>query len=267
MAMRQPGQATTEHPERRGHWKHTRWRAVLIPVVIIAATFAAVALLGLNGKGGVDREQVTEKVANLLVGIPQHGPTLGPPRAPITLEMYLDMECPTVKRFAESYLPSLVTNWVRHGDVQLVYRPLQTDTTDEHMFFEQEVAALAAGRQNRTWHYVLTSVYEQQSNTNYATDSFLADIASQIPGLQKPQWTRDREDPLLSKEVALSVQHGRALHATPSFAVSFTSNAASENSTNLALKGELEATLQSELGTMEKEEGLPDAPVLIGTQP
>ncbi len=197
-----------------------------VPVLIIAATLAVVGILGFGTSNGISKQQVEQEVTTLLRGIPQQGVSLGSPRAPITVRVFADLECPTVKRFVVSYLPSIIDAWVRSGSVRLEYRSLQTDTLNERTFFRQEVAALAAGGQDKMWNFILTFVHEQEPEyTGYATEAFLTDIASQVPGLDRPRWRHDREDALLSKPVAFSVHsaHARGLRYTPSFLLGVTS--------------------------------------------
>jgi protein-disulfide isomerase len=196
----------------------------LVPAAVILTALLGIAALGIGAGTSNDREQVQRKVATLLEGIPQNGATLGSPAAPITLLVFADVECPTVKQFVEAHLPSIITTWVRNGSVKLEYRSLRTDTSDERVFYRQEVAALAAGRQDKLWNFVLTFVHEQgEVRTNYATDDFLAGIASQVPGLSRTRWRRDRAEPLLSKQVARDLRSANEidLKSTPSFLLAF----------------------------------------------
>jgi protein-disulfide isomerase len=254
-AKRQEARASTESrpPSRRG-WPR-RWLA-LVPALAIVAILTIVAALGFGTSNSVSEEQVKQEVAELLDGVPQSGTALGSPRAPVTLWVYGDLECPTVKMFVENYLPSMIEGWVRTGAVQLEYRSLETDTSDEEVFFKQEVAALAAGRQDKMWNYVLTFVREQgEPRTNYVTDAFIGDIASQVPGLDTTQWRRDRTDALLSKRVALGVYsgHSSGLSSTPSFQVGFTEGKVERRAGRASIRKELEATLGSELAALQKE--------------
>jgi protein-disulfide isomerase len=254
-AKRQEARASAEpsRPVRRD-WPR-RWLA-LVPVVAIVAILAIVAALGFGSSNSASKEQVKQEVTELLDEVPQSGTALGSPQAPVTLWVYGDLECPTVKLFVENYLPSLIEGWVRTGAVQLEYRSLETDTSDEAVFFKQEIAALAAGRQDKLWNYVLTFVREQgEPRTNYVTDAFIGDIASQVPGLDTAKWRRDRTDALLSKRVALGVYSGHSggLSSTPSFQVGFTEGKVDRRAGRASIKEELEATLGSELEALQKE--------------
>jgi protein-disulfide isomerase len=182
--------------------------------------------------------------------------------------VFADVECPTVRRFVLSYLPSIVATWVRTGAVKLEYLSLQTDTVNEHTFFKQETAALAAGRQNRMWNYLLTFVHEQgQEFTDYATDRFLVDIASQIPGLELTKWRRDWRDPLLLTRVALNLQAGskHRFSYTPSFSLAYTSGQVDQRIDKATVRRELAASLNSDLRSLSEEaarEGSKDIPTL-----
>lgn len=207
----------------------------------LAGSIAAISIIGairLLGPNASAAARVDHEVSELLAGIPQEGTTLGEPKAPITLRVFADLECPTVRRFVVSRLRSIISTWVRKGVIKLEYRSLKTDTTNEHTFFMQEVAALAAGKQNKLWNFVLTAVQEQQykrvdagyqgfthvtgiEHFDYVDDTFLTSIASRLPSLNMARWRQDREDGLLFNQVAEGVHlaHTNDLHATPAFMV------------------------------------------------
>jgi protein-disulfide isomerase len=214
---------------------------VLLPVLLIVAILIAASILGFGAGNGPSRKQIDQEVTGLLVGIPQRGPILGSPDAPVTLQMFADLECPTVKRFVESYLPSIISDWVRTGTVKLEYRSLQTDTSNERTFFRQEEAALAAGRQSRMWNFALTFVRQQgQHFTEYANDAFLAHIASQVPDLSMRRWNRDRKDISLFKPIAVDAYsaYSQGFRSTPSFVISGPTSVRSE------IKASLDRDLQ-----------------------
>jgi protein-disulfide isomerase len=254
-AKRQQARASAEAQPSAGS-KRPRRLFVLVPILFIAAIFAVVGALGFGTSDGVSKKQIEQDVTELLNGIPQEGTVLGSPRAPVTVWLYADLECPTVKLFVENYLPSFVETWVRTGAVQLDYRSLKTDTSNEEIFFEQETAALAAGRQDRMWNFLLTFVRQQgEVRTDYVTEEFLADIASQAPGLKLAKWRHDRKDALLSKRVALGVYSGRTsgLNSTPSFLVGSTKGEVDRKTERDSIKERLEASLGSDIEGLRRE--------------
>ena len=100
-------------------------------------------------------------IGALLADIPQSANALGQPAAPVTLEYFGDLECPFCKEFSLGVLPSIIQRWVRSGKLRIEYHALQTATREPEVFIAQQVAALAAGRQARAWHFIETFYAEQ----------------------------------------------------------------------------------------------------------
>ncbi len=161
-----------------------------------------------------------DEINALLADIPQSANTLGEPVAPVTLEYFGDLECPFCRDFSIDVLPSIIQRWVRTGKLRIGYRALQTATGERDVFVAQQVAALAAGKQDKAWHFVETFYAEQgEEGTGYVTETYLEGIASQIRHLDLSRWATDRNDPELAKEIASDAEAaGNAgLTGTPSF--------------------------------------------------
>ncbi|TMK59034.1 MAG: hypothetical protein E6G51_01650 [Actinobacteria bacterium] len=266
-AKRQQARIAREGAADARRWHSPRAVAVL-PVLAIAAILGTVGVVGFGGNSGaVDKKEIQQSVSKLLAGIPQQGPTLGSPEAPVTVWVLADLKCPTVRLFVESYLPSILDTWVRTGDVKLVYRPLETDTYNEKNFYRQEIAALAAGRQDKMWNFALTFVQQQGDKfTDYATDGFVADIASQVPGLDRTRWQHDREDATFSRRVAhdLYVASKMEMSSTPSFLVGASGDKGSgdvSEAASVSLREEVEISLTKHIEALD-EEAFKDAPTV-----
>jgi protein-disulfide isomerase len=266
-AKRRLARVAREAEKERERNRRPRWLRS-VPLLLILGIIAAFGISRFAGSSdaSVDRTQIDREVGRLLAGVPQAGSTLGSPRAPITVQMFADLECPTVKRFVEAYLPSLVDRWVRDGTVKIEYRSLKTDTADEHTFFMQDVAALSAGLQGKMWNFALTFLREQgQEFSGYATNEFVTGIAAQISGLDLTSWRGKLEDPLLFVQVAHGMQkaQARAFHSTPSFVIQPSERAAHlvgpvrTNSLESQVKASFERTIES-----LREETSIDVPVI-----
>jgi hypothetical protein len=167
---------------------------------------------------------VEGKVAVLLAGIPQHGNALGSPRAPVTLQVFGDLECVDVRHWFMWYLPAVINEFVRTNILRLEYRALKTDTLNPQVFVVQQTAALAAGRQDKMWNFLATFYYEQGTEyTSYVTERYLDGIVQQVPGLSPARWNSDRVIPL-AKTVVSDDHTARALgfHDTPAFRIGHT---------------------------------------------
>jgi protein-disulfide isomerase len=208
----------------------------IVVAVVIVAIVAIVIATGSGGKssgpvkpGSVKASENVALVNAALNGIPQNGITLGAPTAPVTLQYFADLECPVCKDFTLGALPSLIQNSVRTGKLKIEYRNLETATREPEVFRSQQIAALAAGKQNRLWPFVDLFYHEQQEEgSGYVTEQFLQNMAQQVPGLNLAEWTAARSDPTLASQITTDAQTASAsgLSGTPAFLIGKTGGAA-----------------------------------------
>lgn len=166
----------------------------------------------------------------LLAGIPQSANALGQPAAPVTLAYFADLQCPYCRDFSLGVLPSIIERWVRAGKLRVEAHALQTATHEPEVFIVQQVAALAAGKQERAWHFIETFYAEQgEEGSGYVTDAYLQRIASEIAGLDIVRWAGDRQDPELANEIAGDTRaaENSGLTGTPSFLIGASGDAMS----------------------------------------
>ncbi|MCW3069051.1 MAG: hypothetical protein JWL67_1676 [Solirubrobacterales bacterium] len=223
-ARRALEQARVERDLRR---RRLRWLAGVLVVVVSGV----IAVLIATGQGSAQRKvapqsaearAVTATVTTLLAGIPQRGAVLGRPTAPVTLQYFGDLECPVCRSFTTQALPSLIQRWVRTGKLKIEYRSLETATREPEVFADQQVAALAAGQQNRMWNFLETFYAEQgEDGSGYATEAFIDGIARQVPGLALARWSAARGEPALAQTIASDAQAGAndGLNGTPAFLI------------------------------------------------
>jgi protein-disulfide isomerase len=192
----------------------------LVAVVIVAALIAITSGSGTGSTGSAAGQAA--QVRRLLAGIPQAGQTLGSPKAPVVVTLYEDLECPVCRAFTLGGANELIDRDVRSGRVRVVFRSLQTATPDPTTFEVQQEAALAAGDQNRLWHFVELFYHEQgPEGTPYVTESYLAKLARQVPGLDLRKWNADRSAGALSAQVSADAARARAagFNSTPTIVV------------------------------------------------
>ncbi len=190
------------------------------------------------------------EISALLADIPQSANALGQPAAPVTLAYFADLQCPYCRDFSLEVLPSIIERWVQTGKLRIESHALQTATHEPEVFIAQQVAALAAGRQQRAWHFIETFYAEQgEEGSGYVTDAYLQGIASQLTGLDLARWTSDRRDPELANEIAgdaRAAEHA-GLTGTPSFVIGASGGAmngfspSDPTSFDAAIEGLLEA--------------------------
>jgi protein-disulfide isomerase len=185
-------------------------------IVVIAVAVVLVVVLGGSSSSG-DSANATHvhsqkaksaaaSVDSLLKGIPQHGTTLGDPKAPVTFTEYGDLQCPICKDFSEGAEKQLIANEVKSGKVKLVYKSFETATANgpnADQWNNQQSAAYAAGAQGKAWNYILLFYKDQGTEgTSYVNPAYLTGLAKQVTGLNYQKWNSQRFNPAYANQVA-----------------------------------------------------------------
>ena len=210
-------QARTERMRRQQRLRMVGG-TILAAVVIVAV----LVLINSGGgkKGGIQtgtKASATQaEVSALLAGIPQSGAVLGNAKAPVTMTYYGDYQCPVCQDFTlHGGFPQLVQNDVRNGKVKVEYKSFCTATCNgpnPNVFNTQQVAGLAAGKQNKFWQYTELFYRQQgQEDTNYVTENYLQGLAKQIPSMNLATWQSDRNDATLTSQVNTDQSTARSL--------------------------------------------------------
>jgi protein-disulfide isomerase len=121
-------------------------------------------------------------VNTMFKGIPQTGTTLGSPSAPVTMEEFIDPQCPYCQEFETLVLPSLVKTYVRSGRVKIEMQPWAFIGPDS---VTGQAAELAAAQQNKVFDFAEV-LYDNQreENTGWLTTAMVAKVAGSVPGLR-----------------------------------------------------------------------------------
>jgi protein-disulfide isomerase len=197
---------------------------IVVSVVVVAIVVILVATGGGSKKPPSKEEtpKIAKEVETNLAGIPQQGNALGKPTAPVTVQYYGDLQCPFCGEFSDKALPSIIKNDVRSGKLRIEYRALETATHEPEIFRTQQVAALAAGKQNKLWNFI-EAFYKSQGeeDSGYVNEAFLQGLASRITGLNLSKWSSDRSNAQLIEEVVADGQAASqaGFNGTPSFSI------------------------------------------------
>ena len=125
-------------------------------------------------------------------GIPQEGDRLGSSDAPVTIQVFNDMQCSDCREDFLSTIPTLTEDYARPGDVQLLYRHYSNSESPEELGF---YGAEAAADQGYGWQYIYLFFRNQDEAERFGVDQdFLASIAGGVEELNGPEWEEDLED-------------------------------------------------------------------------
>jgi len=197
--------------------------AVPVAVLIVIVATSGGASVAESKSFPPSQERAIKRTEALLAGIPQHGAALGHPLAPVTLQLFGDLQCAEVRQVMLGAIPVLIRHWVRDGKLRIVYRSIQSDTHETAEFLHQQIAALAAGQEGKMWTFIDLFYREQQPVfTNYADDAFLEGIAEQA-GVELRSWSEEREAEGWARRIdadeLLASSKGFTLGLTPWFLI------------------------------------------------
>ena len=136
--------------------------AVGLVVVLVAS-----GVLGRNGAASTGELLVPVRPTPTELVDPTNPRALGPADAPVVIEVWSDFQCPACGFFAKSIEPDLVDEYVRNGDVNLVYRDMAFIDGGDPQGESNQAAAAArcAGDQGKFWPYH-DYLYENQDGEN-----------------------------------------------------------------------------------------------------
>jgi protein-disulfide isomerase len=173
---------------------------VIVIVLILALVGTAIVSIALD-EGENDPIEITGAgtVQKLLGGIPQRDAVLGSESAPVTVELFNDLQCPDCADYQLGVVAPLVEERVRGGEVKLVFRHFSLSQRATGLAAH---AATAAGEQGRQWQYVqLFYINQDEAAERGVTDELLERVASGVLELELREWSDARGDPEVAEAV------------------------------------------------------------------
>src|SRR4051794_11857619 len=149
---------------------------VLLGVGIVALIAGIVSLS--VGTGGPENIKISggEDVQQLIAGVQQDGSSLGSPDAPVTLNVFTDLQCSTCDTYQLDTIEPLIEKYARGDEVRFElhnYSLGQADVT------QSAYAATAAGVQDREWQFAeLFFRNQDEAPGGQVTDEFLDDLGN-----------------------------------------------------------------------------------------
>lgn len=128
----------------------------------------------------------------LFGGVPQEGDRLGSDDAPVTIQVFNDLQCAECQDDFLSTIPALTERYARPGDVKLLYRHYSNSINPEQLGF---YGAEAAADQGYGWQYIYLFFRNQDEAERFGVDQdYLDSVAGGVEELEFEEWNRDLED-------------------------------------------------------------------------
>src|SRR5689334_16398640 len=137
--------------------------AALAAIVVVVAVIAGGS--GSNGTSPPGKGQAATGMAQtnaLFAGVPQSGTTLGNPKAPASLVVFADLQCPFCRQYDLNAVPTVVQRYVRTGKLRLELREIALIGPDS---LKGAAWAQAAAQQNRLYQFA-DLFYRNQGTEN-----------------------------------------------------------------------------------------------------
>ena len=215
----------------------SRWIPLTILSVAAIGLLAAIVSLSV----GEHREEKftisgSGEVQELVGGIPQLGDRLGSDDAPITIDVFNDIQCTRCADYQREVIDPLINDYVRPGDAQMIFRHYPLGG----------VAAEAAGQQDRQWQFIEVFIRNlDQVPAEGVTQEFLNEIASATPKLEVTDWEQAMQGDEAEQAATAGNDLGTKLKITANPAVVVTGASGSEELDDAPGIDDIEAAIDS----------------------
>ena len=184
----------------------SRWIPLgLLTIGAIALISALVSLAVGEYKGEEFTITGSGEVQELLGGIPELGNRLGDADAPVTVDVFNDVQCSRCADYQQEVIEPLIGEYVRTGEAQMILRHYPLGVKPVTL---GGIGSAAAGEQDREWQYAelfirnLDQVPEQGVNQD-----FLDEVAAAVPKLDTAAW----EEAVVGGEAEEAAREGNDL--------------------------------------------------------
>jgi protein-disulfide isomerase len=168
------------------------WVILALGLALVALGYALVEIS--TKKAGRDVVEV-EGIATaqeLFGGVPQEGDRLGSDDAPVSIQVFNDLQCGNCRADFLDTIPSLVENYARPGTVKLLMRHYSVAENPLELGF---FGAEAAAQQGYGWQYTYLFFLNQAEAERFGIDDdFMASLAGSIGELDVPEWQEYLDD-------------------------------------------------------------------------
>lgn len=167
------------------------WVVALLALALAALVYTVVEMSTQEPGDPVVHVDGVSDAQRLFGGVPQEGDRFGSDDAPVTIQVFNDLQCSDCRDDFLSTIPELAERYVRPGDVKLLYRHYSNSINPKQLGF---YGAEAAAEQNYGWNYIYLFFRNQDEAERFGVDQeYLASIAGAVEELDLEEWDKDLE--------------------------------------------------------------------------
>ena len=222
MSTKREERRRAELAERRARRRGERVpQSRRLPLLPLSLGAVALAVVGLIGFAILSAPPAVAEIDSPTVMAPADltdGMALGPAAAPLTIEIWSDYQCPACGALVRQIEPLLVDQYIRPGQVRLVYR--------DFAFLGQEsidaaVGARCAARSGLFWQFHDYLFANQEGENRGAFNQPRLEAMALAIGLDLSSFRACQDDPTVAQAVAAERSAGQAVpvNSTPTLVV------------------------------------------------
>jgi Thioredoxin len=169
------------------------WVAAVLALGLIALGYAIVQISTQKANNDVIHIAGISEAQEIFGGIPQEGDRLGSSDAPVTIELFNDLQCSSCREAFLTSIPTLAEKYARPGDVRLLYRHYSNSESPQELGF---FGAEAAAEQGYGWQYLYLFFRNQEEvqRLGAVREDFLSSVAGGVEELNAPEWEKTLEE-------------------------------------------------------------------------
>src|SRR5215218_8807898 len=160
---------------RRGRF----WVVALLLMGLVALGYAIVNISTQKADKNIVHVAGISEAQELFGGVPQEGDRLGSDNAPVTIQVFNDLQCSSCRDDFLSTIPGLMEQYVRPGDVKLLYRHYSNAETPQELGF---YGAEAAADQGYGWQYIFLFFRSQEEAEGLTSERAFGNFSKSIAG-------------------------------------------------------------------------------------
>src|SRR3954470_9841769 len=168
--------------------------AALLAVALFGLGYTIVQLSTQKPDRGIVHVQGIAEAQELFGGVPQEGDRLGSSDAPVTIQVFNDLQCSSCQEDFLSTIPALVNASAGPGGVKLLYRHYSNSESPQELGF---YGAEAAADQGYGWQYIYLFFRSQEEAKRFTSERAFGDFSKSIAGgveeLDIEEWEEDIE--------------------------------------------------------------------------
>jgi len=165
---------------------------VLLALALLALGYVIVEIATKEAGREVVRVNGIASAQRLFGGIPQEGDRLGSADAPVSVQVFNDLQCGNCRDEFLTTIPALVEDYVRPGEAKLLMRHYSIAANPTELGF---FGAEAAADQGYGWQYTYLFFVNQAEAERFGIgDRLMSSLAGSIGELEVIEWQRTLDE-------------------------------------------------------------------------